>query len=65
MATIPDESTNWFLNIRTAAKEYSFCCMSKEKAMETLIEEIDRLGGDVIEAELKHPGGHVEKLPLN
>lgn len=38
--------------------------MSKEKAMQTLIEEIDRLGGGVLEAELKHPSGDVEKLSL-
>ncbi len=62
--TMPEELTNWFLNIRTTGNEYSFCCMSKEKAMQTLIEEIDRLGGDVIEAELRHPSGRLEKLPL-
>lgn len=61
---MPQESTNWFLNIRTTEKDYSFCCMSKEKAMQTLIEEIDRLGGGVLEAELKHPSGDVEKLSL-
>ena len=61
---MPEDATSWFLNIRTAEKEYSFCCMSKERAMETLIEQIERLGGGVIEAELRHPSGEVERLPL-
>jgi hypothetical protein len=60
-----EQLTNWFLNIRTAEKEYSFCCMSKERAMETLVEEVDRLGGDVVQAELRHPSGRVERLPLS
>jgi hypothetical protein len=59
-----EERTDWFLKIRTAEREYSFCCMSKMNAMETLIEQIDALGGHVIEAELRHPSGEVEKLPL-
>lgn len=58
------ESTIWYLHIRTNEKEYSFCCMSKEKAMETLVEEVDRLGGGVVEAELRNPSGAVEKLPI-
>lgn len=59
-----DEATNWYLNIRTAQREYSFCCMSKQMAMETLVNEVDRLGGEVLEAELRHPSGKVERLPL-
>jgi hypothetical protein len=59
-----DEPTNWFLTIRTSQQEYAFCCMSKENAMKKLIEEVDRLGGGVLEAELRHPSGTVEKLPL-
>lgn len=56
--------TTWFLTIRTADNEFSFCCMSKENAMETLIDEIDRMGGNVIEAELRDPAGAIEILPL-
>ena len=52
------------MTIRTMEREYSFCCMSKEKAMETLVEEVGRLHGDAIEAELRHPSGMVETLPL-
>jgi hypothetical protein len=61
---MPDEASNWFLRIRTADRDYSFCCMSKERAMQTLIEEIDRLGGNVLEAELRHPSGQIERLPM-
>ncbi len=59
------ESTSWYLHLRTAEREFSFCCMSKEKALDTLLQEVDRLGGNVIEAELRHPGGQVERLPLD
>ena len=61
---MPDESSNWYLTIRTAERDYSFCCMSKDKAMQTLVEEVDRLGGTAVEAELRHPHGEIEKLPL-
>jgi hypothetical protein len=64
MGTMSEEPRNWYLTIRTADQEYSFCCMSKEKAMETLVNEVDRLGGGVLEAELRHPSGRVETLPL-
>jgi hypothetical protein len=59
-----EEQTNWYLRIRTTEKEYSFCCMSKERALKTLVDEVGRLQGDVVEAELRHPTGHVERLPL-
>lgn len=62
--TMADEQTNWFLQIRTHDDEYSYCCMSKEKAMQTLIDEVYRLAGEVVEAELKHPNGQLERLPL-
>ncbi len=62
--SMADEQTNWFLQIRTDSGEYSYCCMSKEKAMQTLVDEVDRLGGEVLEAELRHPSGRVERLPL-
>lgn len=62
--TMPEETTQWYLHIRTADDEHSFCCMSKEQAMEMLIDEVDRLRGEVIEAELRHPSGYVEILPL-
>jgi hypothetical protein len=57
-----EEQTNWYLRIRTTDKEYSFCCMSKERALKTLVDEVGRLQGDVVEAELRHPTGHVERL---
>lgn len=59
-----EDASAWYLSIRTGSKEYSFCCMSKEKAMATLIEEMERLDEEVVEAELRHPSGKVERLPI-
>ena len=59
-----EDSTRWFLIIRTADEEHSYCCMTKQTAMETLIDEVARFHGEVIEAELRHPNGEIETLPL-
>lgn len=62
--SMSEEPRNWYLHLRTADGEYSFCCMSKEQALQTLMQEVGRRAGDVVEAELKNPDGQVERLPL-
>lgn len=59
-----DSSNTWFLTLRTVERDYSFCCMSKPQALQTMLEEVARRAGDVLEAELRTPDGVVEKLPL-
>lgn len=59
-----EADATWYLTVRTASNDYRFCCMSKEKAMATLVEEVSRLDEEVVEAELRHPSGKVERLPM-
>ena len=59
-----DPSSTWYLKLRTVEREYSFCCMSKAQALQTMLEEVARRAGTVLEAELRTPDGIVEKLPL-
>jgi hypothetical protein len=61
--SMSEEPRNWYLHIRTVDSEYSFCCMSNEHVLQTLM-EMDRCAGDVVEAELRTRDGQIGRLRL-